>query len=152
MITGITVLVLFKLSSKNVYKNRYIKLLEVITFASIALLCIALLYFTKSDSGQKIVSYISGSVAFTLLIVVLAYHFLTEVCFKTKFGRILKQEINGQFNTMNYEEMHMISIPNNDQITEPTYSVIDPPSLEESVPLNKDDDSKAQNAIDDNTP
>ena len=120
-------------------------------FANIALLCIALLYFNKSDNGQKVVSYISESVAFTSLNIVLAYHFLTEVCFKTNFGRILKQMVNGQFNIRDYEEMRMISIPNNDQITEPTYSVIDPPSPEESVPLNKDDDSKAQNATDDNT-
>ena len=154
MITGITAVVLFKLCTKNVYKKRYVKLLEVISFANIVLLCIALLYFTESDSGQNIVSYISGSVAFTLLVTVLVYHFLTEVCFKTNFGRILKQKINRQFNTRDYEEMHLIdiSIPNHDQITEPTYSVVDPPSPEKLVPLSKDDDSKPQNAIDDNTP
>ena len=139
MITGITAGVLFKLSSKNIYKKRHIKLIEMISFANIALSCIALLYFTKSVSGQEIlVSYTSGSVAFTLFILVLAYHFLTEVCLKTNYGRILKLKINQRFSQRDYEEVHLINIPSNDQTMEPTYSVVDPPSPEVS-PVKEDE-------------
>ena len=40
------------------------------------------MYFSKSDKGQKLVSYISGGITFGSIIIVLAYHFLTVICFK----------------------------------------------------------------------
>ena len=156
MITGMTALVLLMLGYRKIYKSRYVKLLEVTIFANIALLCIALLYFSKSNKGQEIVSYISGSIVFTLLIIVLAYHCLTEICFKTNIGKTLKRKARYRFNKGDNEQENLISnintTPSNDERMSPTHSVVDPPPRRESVPLNKDEDRhelKILSAIDD---
>ena len=156
MITGMTALVLLMLGYRKIYKSRYVKLLEVIIFTNIALLCIALLYFSKSNKGREIVSYVSGSIVFALLIIVLAYHCLTEICFKTSIGKTLKHKAKYRFNKGDNEQENLISNINttlsNDERMSPTHSMVDPPPRRESVPLNKDEDRyelKIQSAVDD---
>ena len=143
-------------TNKKFYKRQHVKLLEIITFANIALLCIALLYFSKSDKGQEIVSHISGSITFGLLIIVLAFHFLTEICFKTNLGRISKRKIIHQFSKRGNEEENLVSNINtpleNDESIVPTHSVVDPPSRRESIPLNEERyrcELKVQSNVDD---
>ena len=157
VITVLAAIVLLMLSTnKKFYKRQHVKLLEIITFANIALLCIALLYFSKSDKGQEIVSYISGSITFGLLIIVLAFHFLTEICFKTNLGRISKRKIIHQFSKRGNEEENLVSNINtpleNDESIVPTHSVVGPPSRRESIPLNEERyrcELKVQSNVDD---
>lgn len=145
MITGIITLLLWILSTNKVYKKQHIKLLEILSFANIASLCIASLYFFKSHKGQEVVTYISGSVTFGLLITVIAYHFLTEIRFKTMFGIILKwrqkYSLNDRDNDSE-EEINPISSINNPQDSDerilPTHSVVELPHLEKSVFLNEE--------------
>ena len=144
VITEIIAVFLLILSTHKIYKGRHVKTIEIISFSNIALVCIALLYFYKVDKGQQIVTYISGSITLGLLIIVLSYHLLNEICCRTYFGRILKQKIKHQFkNRDNDAEVNLISIINtpqdNDTRMVPTFSVVDPPSPRESdsLPVNE---------------
>ena len=97
-----------------------------------------MLYFSKSDKGKEVVAFISGSVTFGLLIIVLAYHFLTEICLKTNHGRLLKQVVKYQFSKKGNEVFSNVNTfqESDERMASLTHSA----PQGESDPINEDRD------------
>ena len=101
---GIATSILLLLSTNRPYNKRPIELLEIVSLTNINCFCITTIYVSKAG-GQNTVGFISGSVTLLLFLIVLGYHVLTEICFKTQYGRSLKQKFEHKFNiTDNYED------------------------------------------------
>ena len=134
MITGILVSVLLLLITNQPYVSRAIEILEVVSLTNIVCFCLATSYALKVGKGQAAIVFISGSVAFVLFLIVFIYHFLTEICFKTKIGELLKHKlVQGLKDTGNGEEI--IGIPQDSEERVPlTFSEVDPPPRDE-LPL-----------------
>ena len=107
---GIAASILLLLSINRPYNKGPVELLEVISLTNMVCFCIATLYFSKAGS-QDTVGFISGSVTLLLFLIVLGCHVLTEICFKTKHGRSLKQKFERKFNiTDNYEDSEEVCV------------------------------------------
>ena len=100
---GIATSILLMLSTNRPYNKRPIGVMEVISFTNIICLCLATVFLSKGGKGQDIVACISGSITFLMFLIVLSYHILTELCFKTKFGKALKQKFGRHEDTEEYE-------------------------------------------------
>ena len=100
---GIAASILLMLSTNRPYNKRPIEVIEVISFTNIICLCLATVFLSKGGKGQDIVACISGSITFIMFLIVLSYHILTELCFKTKFGKALKQKFGRHEDTEEYE-------------------------------------------------
>ena len=100
---GIATSILLMLSTNRRYNKRPIEVIEVISFTNISCLCLATVFLSKGGNGQDIVACISGSITFIMFLIVLSYHILTELCFKTKFGKALKQKFRRHEDTEEYE-------------------------------------------------
>ena len=100
---GIATSILLLLSTNRPYNKRPIEMMEVISFTNISCLCLATVFLSKGGKGQDIVACISGSITFLMFLIVLSYHIFTELCFKTKFGKALKQKFRRHEDTEEYE-------------------------------------------------
>ena len=100
---GIATSILLMLSTNRPYNKRPIGVMEVISFTNIICLCLATVFLSKGGKGQDIVACISGNITFIMFLIVLSYHILTELCFKTKFGKALKQKFGRRKDTEEYE-------------------------------------------------
>ena len=100
---GIATSILLMLSTNRPYKKRPIEVIEIISFTNIICLCLATVFLSKGGQGQDIVACISGSITFIMFLIVLSYHILTELCFKTKFGKAFKQKFRRHEDTEEYE-------------------------------------------------
>ena len=100
---GILTSILLLLSTNRPYNKRPIEVMEVISFTNIICLCLATVFLSKGGKGQDIVACISGSITFIMFLIVLSYHILTELCFKTKLGKALKQKFGRHEDTEEYE-------------------------------------------------
>ena len=100
---GIATSILLLLSTNRPYNKRPIEVIEVISFTNISCLCLATVFLSKGGKGQDIVACISGSITFIMFLIILSYHILTELCFKTKFGKALKHKFGRHEDTEEYE-------------------------------------------------
>ena len=100
---GMAALILLMLSTNRPYNKRPIEMIEVISFTNISSLCLATVFLSKGEKGQDIVACISGSITFIMFLIVLSYHILTELFFKTKFGKALKQKLGRHEDIEEYE-------------------------------------------------
>ena len=77
----------------RIHRKKWVDILETICYSNILLFCLARLFVLESynEKGQIIIAYISGGVMFTLLIIVLSYHLLTEVLRKNVTNCLSKQ-------------------------------------------------------------
>ena len=66
----------------QLYKNWMIDVMELVSYFNLILFSAAVFFTLKSSTDQTVVVYISGTVAFILVLVILAYHVLHEICLK----------------------------------------------------------------------
>ena len=133
---GIIVIILLVLVSFRPYKNWPVEFLEIVCFANIAGLCLAKLYTSKVGKSQVMVGYISGIISLILFLIVLAYHVVTQLFFKTQLGKMLKVKFNRQFNDPeNEEQVSFVTTQDSEESKPATYSEVDPPPRRDAVPL-----------------
>lgn len=119
-------------NSKRIYDNWLTELLEMMCYLNISLFSIAKLYIlvhvTNSDP-MNILGYISGAFTLFLFILVLLYHVLTEVLFKTNIWKKLKhrRQRNEERNNLVLSDYPPVG---NDQRDPPehTFSIVEAPS------------------------
>ena len=127
--TGILVTcpLLFKsfLRKKSVIYNKWpIEYLEVACHVNIIWLCLASYHTMGTGDGQFTVSSISGSVTFTLFIMVISYHVIVELFCKSNFCRNIKQ-LKEKFNYIG-NKGGLTPLNKNDLAA--TFSKADPPT------------------------
>ena len=119
-----------------VYRKWPVDVLETISYVNITVLCLATFYTLEADKDQTPLAYVSGTLTFILLLVVLAYHVWTVVCAYPvskilKKWRIKKHEHIVDSDTTTYSvDYHHVD---DDQETPPTPTVswVEPPSCDE---------------------
>ena len=122
-----TLLLIKSILSFQIYKRWLIEVLELVCYFNIILFCLAKLFIiieaTKRD--QAVIAHVSGSVTFTLLIVVAVFHVLTEVCSTEKaLKHFCKKKQNEE------DDLGDILPESNSQGSQqvPTMSVVDAPT------------------------
>ena len=117
-----------------VYRKWPIDVLETISYMNITFLCLATFYTLEAGKDQTVLAYVSGTLTFILLLVVVAYHLCTEVCPAMETLNKLRMKnseptVNNDTPTYSVDYHHM----DNDEETPPTPTVswIEPPSCEE---------------------
>ena len=158
LLTGIVMvsLLLFKGSvgiNGRIYRKWPVDVLETTSYMNIIFLCFATFYTLEADKDQTTVAYISGTVTFTLLLVVLAYHIFTEGCPKTcimilnklkmkRHHKIVNEDTAGAFSLIDYQPV------DSDQRNppQPTVSWIEAPTAEEN-PLEEVVDCEKQTPL-----
>ena len=130
----LTCLLFLKGSFKDIYKSRLPSILETVCYLNIILLCTAKLYILEyqSESINKLLSYISGSVAFVLFLTVLSYHTFTEIISKLNIWKNLSTTKKKGQQIMIEHTGH---VEHGLGSTICTKSVIDGPSLNEEPDL-----------------
>ena len=132
---GITVSILLILVSCRPYKSWQVEVLEIICYANIVVFCLTTLYSSKVGNSQDAISYISGTITLLLLLIVLTYHVVTQLFFKTQFGKKLKNRLNRQFSDVENEEQVSFVAQDSEEGKPATYSEVDPPPRRDAVPL-----------------
>ena len=135
---GIIANILLILVSCRPYKSWPVEVLEIISYANIAGLCLATFYTSKLTSnvgnGQDIVGYISGTISLILFLTVLTYHIVTQLFFKTQFGQRFKNRFTQQLDDSE-EQVSFITTQDSEEGKAATYSEVDPPPRRDAVPL-----------------
>ena len=75
-------LIFFKGFFGQIYKKWFVEIIEMICLLNVALFSAATLYSLEAGRDRTTVVYISGTITFIQLLVVLAYHMSTEICLK----------------------------------------------------------------------
>ena len=133
---GIIAIILLILVSCRPYKSWPVEVLEIGCYANIAGLCLATLYVSKVRKSQEAVGYISGTITLVLLLIVLTYHVVTQLFFKTKLGKKFKKKFNHQLNdSENEEQVSFVTTQDSEEGKPATYSEVDPPPRRDAVPL-----------------
>ena len=88
--TGILILKGYFKGNK-IYKKWPVELIEMICFLNITLFSLTSYYFLESRNRQVAVAYISGSVTFTLFVVILLYHTVSEFILKSRLWKTWRQ-------------------------------------------------------------
>lgn len=103
-------------------KNWVVEIVEMICYLNIALFSAAILYTLEAGRNHTFTVYISGSITFTLFLVVFVYHVFTEMLLKLWKKYNQKGKDNGMEN-----DVQLPIIIDSDQTDppEPTFSVID---------------------------
>ena len=106
----------------RIYKNWVVEIVEMICYLNIALFSAAILYTLEAGRSHTFTVYISGSITFTLFLVVFVYHVFTEMLLKLWKKYSQKGKDNGMEN-----DVQLPIIIDSDQTDppEPTFSVID---------------------------
>ena len=135
---GIIVIVLLLLVSCRPYKSWPVEVLEIACYANIAGLCVATLYTSRVGKSQlqDAVGYISGTISLLLFLIVLTYHVVTQLFFKTQLGKKFKNRFNRQLNDLeNEEQVNFATTQDSEEGKPATYSEVDPPPRRDAVPL-----------------
>ena len=140
LVIGIVIISLLVMKEKietkygSIYRKWPIDVLDTTCFVNIIFLCVACFYTLNSKQDQAVVAYISGTITLILFLIVLVYHMLTEVCFKTKVWKKLKQRYAGL--QSDEDGVSLTDYPHSDQRDPPPPSVswIEAP-LHEEQPL-----------------
>ena len=133
---GTIAIILLILVSCRPYKSWPVELLEIICYANIAGLCLATLYTSKVGKSQDVAGYISGTISLILFLVILTYHVVTQLFFKTQLGKKLKVKVSQQFNDLeNEEQVSFVTTQDSEEGKPATYSEVDPPPRRDAVPL-----------------
>ena len=98
---GIIAIFLLILVGFRPYKSWPVEVLEIACFANIAGLCLATSVVREC---QEVVGYISGTISIVLFLIVLTYHVVTQLFFKTQFGKKFKNRFDRQFNDSKNDE------------------------------------------------
>ena len=121
----------------RIYRKWPIEVLEMTCHFNLAVFCLLKLSFIEYRKSDIIISYISGTITLVLLLIVLIYHFFTEIIFKISTlnrwwqGMTKTRKQNHSENLINQESDDKIGLP-----IYPTSSVVDGPTLacdEESI-------------------
>ena len=112
-------------SNNGVYKQWPLEVLEIICYVNIVWFCLSFISL-KGERGH-IASYISGTITFVLFFIVVVYHILTELCFKLRIWKRLKQQRNRRFKDTENEQINL----NKNKGTPVTVSEVDPPTQSE---------------------
>ena len=95
----------------------------------------ATFYTSKLTSkGQDIVGYISGTISLILFLIVLTYHIITQLFFKTQFGQRFKNRFTRQLDDSE-EQVSFVTTQDSEEGKAATYSKVDPPPRRDAVPL-----------------
>ena len=78
------------LKRNKIYKRWPLELIEMTCYLNVTLFCLGSFYFLESRRYKTVVAYISGSITFTLFVVVLIYHIVTEVILKSRLWKSLR--------------------------------------------------------------
>ena len=70
------------LKKNKIYKKWPLELIEMISFINLTFLCFMSFYLLEDTVNQRIVAYISGSIALVLFIIILLYHIIFELILK----------------------------------------------------------------------
>ena len=133
---GIIAIVLLILVSCRPYKSWQIEVLEIICYANIAGLSLGTFYTSQVGKGQDVVSYISGTTNLILFLIILTYHVVTQLFFKTQLGQTLKVRFTQQFNDPeNDEQVDLVTTQDSVEGKPATYSEVDPPPRKDAMPL-----------------
>ena len=133
---GIVANILLFLVTCRPYKSWPVEILEIACYANIAGLCLATLYTSKVGKNQDVISYISGTISLILFLIVLTYHVVTQLFFKTQLGQKFKNRFNRQLNNSeNDEQISLVTMQDNEEHKLATYSEVDPPPRRDAVPL-----------------
>lgn len=89
-------LVIFKgVFVHQIYKQCSLDVLEMTCYLNTAIIGFASLYATnKPEKEQKVIAYISGTIAFLLFLLIVAYHIFKEICLKVWKKLSIKGEVN----------------------------------------------------------
>ena len=132
--TGIVVsslLILKGLLSNRVYRQWPLEVLEIACYVNIVWFSLSICSL-RGEKGHAIASYISGTITLALFFIVLSYHVLTELVFKSRLWKEFQQRRRQRYNDEENEQIDL----NKDKETPVTYSEIDPPMTTHSeVPL-----------------
>jgi hypothetical protein len=83
-----------------------------------------------------VVGYISGTISLILFLIVLTYHVVTQLFFKTQFGKRVKDKFRHQIiDPDDEEQVSFISTQGSEEGKSATYSEVDPPPRGDTVPL-----------------
>ena len=134
MVIGIVVSLLLLLITNRPYTSRTIEILEIISFTNILCFCLATAFALKVGKGQDAIAFISGSVAFIQFLIILIYHFLIDICFKTKIGILLKHKLEQRFQNVDNEEDTIYAPQDSEECMPLTFSEVGPPPRDE-LPL-----------------
>ena len=74
----------------RIYKNWMVDIIELACYLNLTLFSAAVFFTLKAGRDQTVVAYISGAIAFLLLLVALVYHVFSEVGLKV--GRFLNRK------------------------------------------------------------
>ena len=103
-------------------KNLVVEIVEMICYLNIALFSAAILYTLEAGGSHTFTVYISGSITFTLFLVVFVYHVFTEILLKLWKKYSQKAKDNGMENDV---QLPLVIDSDQTDPPEPTFSVID---------------------------
>ena len=133
---GLIANILLILVSFRPYKRWEVEFLDIVCYANIVGLCIATFYTSKVGNSQDVVGYISGTISLILFLIVLTYHVVTQLFFKTRFGQRFKTRFTRQLNDSKYDEqVSFVTTQDSEEGKPATYSEVDPPPRRDAVPL-----------------
>ena len=133
---GIIAIILLVFFSCRPYKSWPVEVLEIICYANIAGLCLATFYTSRVGKNQEVVGYISGTISLILFLIVLTYHVVTQLFFKTQLGQRVKNRFIRQFNDSESDEQDdLVTTQDSEEGKAATYSEIEPPPRRDVVPL-----------------
>jgi hypothetical protein len=110
-----------------IYRSWPVDALETSCHINIIFLSFARFYTLESNKDQSVVAYISGTVVLTLLLGVLAYNVIIQICPMTKLHKLRTRRDFDEVSLMDYQPAEGVL---GDQ-PHPTVSWIDAPSCKE---------------------
>ena len=115
------------------YKRHPVQAIEVICYANIVCFCFVTLYVSTVGKSQDTTAYISGTTSLVLFLIVLSYHIITQLFFRTWLGKTLKNKIVRQFGGTKTEEQVNLVVQDKNNDEPVTYSEVDPPTRGEEA-------------------
>jgi hypothetical protein len=133
---GIIAIILLIFASCRPYKSWLVEVLEIICYGNIAGLCLATFYASRVGKSQYVVGYISGTINLILFLIVLTYHVVTQLFFRTQLGQRFKNRFIRQLkDSENNEQVGLVTTQDSEEGKPATYSEVDPPPRGDAVPL-----------------
>ena len=122
VITGVFVVNKIVGISNRVYKKWLIEILEISCFMNLILLCLATFFSLEKERRRSVVSNVSVSITFILLVGILFYHLFTELM--TKLWKIIRAQ---KCSSLQAPESQLQQAEESLQMSEPTSTVVDGP-------------------------
>ena len=91
--TGIAANLFLILVSCQPYNSWPVEVLEIVCYANVVGLCLATFFTSKVGKSQDAVGYISGTISIILFLIVLNYHIVTQLFFKTQLEKNLRTNL-----------------------------------------------------------